>query len=509
MKIAQIQNYNITYQRNQVSNKTKNNMPVVNHSYAQKPQMSLLDTNYNQLMIKRKKPTFTGDIERAVSILTKQLPLEERIADAFDFLRHGDLIITGKSIKEAQKSLLNSIDKLKKNVIKRVFFIEDDDIKGTLAFRKDALGDVEVINPNKKSIFITTDRKEYELPETHSNYIIPGDTIRIDDFILPIKDKPKRDLSMHRFAYAKAFNYEKEAEDVIGKENKKILSTLYSEKKPVKKTMFSDVIGQDDVIRELKENILYPLRKPRAYENLDLHHGFILKGGPGLGKTHTAQALINEAGLNYKFLNGLELENKYVGESEAAWRTLFDEAIENQPYLLFIDEFDAVGRARGGHDEYGDKVVDQILTCMTDVDANKHDVFVMAATNFFDRLDKALIRSGRFGKILDFKQPDLEATRKLLDNYTNGKPISENLSKDQIAKKMHQLQCTGADVRRLVTDAYLSGYQRAGITEKLDKNILTDADLDEFKILDIDFENAINKFAEGKKSDRKAVGFNK
>lgn len=510
MRITQIQTFNPQRSKQTVytnpASGTKNSPPVLNSKMDSSP---LCDMNYNRILLNKKHPVFTGAIEKATNILAKQLPLEERLADAFTFMKYGDLVVVGKTLKETQKSLIESADKMKKSLIKRAFFIEDDNFKGILAFRKDTLGDTEIINANKKPIFITTDGHEYEIPAQGSNYVIPGDTVRIDDSIVTIKNKPKVDLSMHRFAYAKAFNYEKEAEEVIKNQNRRVLTTLYSEKKPVKKTMFKDVIGQDEVIKELKENILYPLRMPRAYENLDLHHGYILKGAPGLGKTHTAQALINEAGMNYKFLNGLELEQKYVGESEAAWRDLFDEAIDNQPYLLFIDEFDAVGRARGGHDEYGDKVVDQILTCMTDVDANRYDVFVMAATNFFDRLDNALIRSGRFGKILDFKHPDLNATRKLLDNYTNGKPVSETLSKDEIARKMFDLKCTGADVRRLVTDAYLKGYERAGITAKLESNTLTDADLDKFRILDTDFENAIEKFKEGKKPDRKAVGFNK
>ena len=509
MRITQIQTFN-PYQNqsghiNPVT-KTKNAPPLQQTAqYSDK----LVDINHNRILLNKKQPVFTGMIEKATNILAKQLPLEERLADAFTFMKYGDLIITGKSLKEAQKSILETSDKLKKTMIKRAFFIEDDKYKGILAFRKDTLGDTEIINVNKGPLYITTDGREYEIPAKGSNYVIPGDKVRVDSSILEIKAKPKVDLSMHRFAYAKAFNFEKEAEEVIEKQNRKMLATLYNEKKPVKKTMFQDVIGQDDVIKELKENILYPLRMPRAYEHLDLHHGYILKGAPGLGKTHTAQALINEAGMNYRFLNGLELENKYVGESEAAWRDLFDEAIDNQPYLLFIDEFDSVGRARGGHDEYGDKVVNQILTCMTDIDVNKYDVFVMAATNFFDRLDKALIRSGRFGKILDFKQPDLNATRKLLDSYTKGKPVSGELSKDEIAKKMFDLKCTGADIKRLVTDAYLKGYDRAGITAKLDANTLTDADLDRFKIIDIDFENAIKNFAENKKPDRKPVGFNK
>ena len=508
MRISPVQTFSPINRNGRQGSQQNEKNSVITNQTSQNP-IKLTDMNYGSLLVKKTNPVFTGGLQETAKIISKNVPLDDKLADAFSFLKYGDLIISGTSLKEAQRSLIETLNRLKDNVIKRAFFIEDKNFKGTLAFTKNMLGDTEIINANNKSLFLTTGGKEFELPQHGSSYVIPGDTLKIDDSILKIKDKSDTDLSLYRSTFIKAFNYEQEAQEVIGKQNKKMLSTLFSEKKPVQRTMFSDVIGQDEVIRELKENILYPLRMPRAYEHLDLHHGYIMKGGPGLGKTHTAQAIINEAGLNSKFLNGLELENKYVGESEAAWRNLFDEAIANQPYLIFIDEFDAVGRARGGHDEYGDKVLNQILTCMTDIDANKHDVFVMAATNFFDRLDKALIRSGRFGKILDFKYPDTNALNKLFDHYTKGKPIAKNLSRENIIQKMSDLKCTGADVRRLVTDAYLQGYHRAGITAKLEANTLTDADLDKFKILDIDFENAIKTFAEGKTPDRKSIGFNK
>lgn len=508
MRITPLQTFSPFYTKgNQKFSRKENPTPEQNQT-AQK-SLKLVDMTFNSIAVNRKQPIFTGAIEKAITALGKQFPLEDKLADALSFMKFGDIVITGKSLKEAQQSVTQTIERFKQNAIKRAFFIEDEKLNGTLAFKKDMVGDTEIINANDKSIYITTGGHESELPKRGSYYVIPGDTVRVDSNTLNIKAKPKTDLSLHRFAFAKAFNFEKEAEEVIQRHNKKMLSTMYTDKKTAKKTMLNNVIGQDEVVKELKENILYPLRMPRAYEHLDLHHGFILKGAPGLGKTYTAQALINEAGMNSKFLNGLELESKYVGDSEAGWRELFDEAIANQPYLIFLDEFDAIARARGGHDEYGDKVLNQILTCMTDIDANKHDVFVMAATNFFDKLDKALIRSGRFGKILDFKYPDLKSTTKLFEHYTEGKPIAENLSKDEITKKMFELKCTGADVRRLVTDAYLKGYDRAGITAKLEMNTLTDADLDSFRILDTDFNNAIKAFANGKAPDRKPVGFNK
>lgn len=509
MKILPLQTFNPNHRTNLKQDCTNN----ANRSIKSAPPPSaytplvLRDTTYNIIQINKNKPVFTGAIEKATLMLSKQIPLEERLADAFSFMKHGDLVITGKNIKDAQKSVIESIGKVK-NVIKRAFFIEDDNFNGTLAFTKNSFNETEVINANPGRLFLTTDGKEYYLDAHDSFFVIPGDSLKYDGSILNIKDKPKVDLSFHRFAYAKAFDFQQDANEMIMKQNKKSLMQLFQEKKPVHKVMFSDVAGQDDIINELKEGILYPLRKPRAYENMDLTHGFILTGPPGTGKTYVANALRNEAGMNGRYLNGLELESKWVGESEKAWRELFDEAIENQPYLMFIDEFDAVARARGGSDQYGDKVVNQILTLMTDIDDNKHDVFVLAATNHFDALDPAITRSGRFGKHLQFKLPDLDATGKIFDIHAKNKPLSENLSKDKIVKRMFDLKASGADIKRLINDAYQKGYRRAGILDKLDKNILSDADLDAFRITDEDFNSAIDAFSQGK-AGRRPIGFTK
>ncbi|CCY25475.1 aAA family ATPase CDC48 subfamily [Brachyspira sp. CAG:484] len=508
MKILPLQTFNPYHQSSQQQN------AYIQKSYVKKSAppplmyntMVLRDTGYNSLLLNKNNPVFRGALEKSALSLAKQIPLEDRLADAFSFMKHGDLIITGKNIKDSQKAMMESLGKLK-NVIKRAFFIEDDNFNGTLGFTKNALNETEVINANPGRLFLTTDGKEYYLDAHDSYYVINGDSLKYNGSILNIKQKPKTNLSMHRHIYAKAFDFQKEADEMIEKQNKKSLMQIFQEKKPAHKVMFSDVAGQDEIVNELKESILYPLRMPRAYENMDLTHGFILTGPPGTGKTYIANALRNEAGMKGRYLNGLELESKWVGESEKGWRDLFDEAVSNQPYLIFIDEFDAVARARGGSDQFGDKVVNQILTLMTDIDDNKHDVFVLAATNHFDALDPAIIRSGRFGKHLHFKLPDLDATRKIFDIHSRNKPLSEDLSKDAITQKMFDLKASGADIKRLISDAYLKGYRRAGILEKLDKNALSDADLDNFRIVDEDFDSAIQAFAEGR-TKRKPIGFN-
>ncbi len=467
----------------------------------------LADYSYNRLMVNT-SPNFKNNIEKSMLTLVKQIPLSERLADAFSFMKQGDLLITGKDLKISQKAMLECLGRLK-NVIKRAFFIEEDNFQGNLAFFKKSYEEVEIINTNPDRMFITTDGQTYFMDSHDSFYVIPGDKLKYNDSELEIKKEPKMNLSIHRPFYVKAFNFEQDSQAVIERQNKKILKEIYTDKKAVPKVMFKDVAGQDEAVRMLKESILYPLRKPKAYENVDLSHGFILTGPPGTGKTYAANALKNEANINAKYINGLELESKWVGESEGNWRKLFQEAIDNQPYMLFIDEFDAVARARGGTDQYGDKVVNQILTLMTDIEESKYDIFVLAATNHFDALDPAIKRSGRFGVHIPFKLPDLEGTGKIFDVHAKNKPISDDFDKDSIIKRMHELKCSGADIKRLINDAYLQGYKRAGIIEKLDNNTITDADLDEFQILTEDFNAAIDAFANSKCSKRKPIGFNK
>ena len=244
MRIPQIQSFTF----NQYQNNLNNSASAQTSSAGGRLRNVSCDTFQKRNLPIKKQTIFTGAIEKAISTLGKQFPLDDRLADAFSYMKYGDLVITSNNLKTAQKSLMESLKHLNKNVIKRAFFIEDDNLKGTLAFVKDALGDTEIINANGKSVFILTDGREYELPKNGTYYVIPGDAVKIDNNIINIKDKPKTDLSLHRFAFAKPFNFEKEAEEVILRQNRKVLTNMYAEKKPVKKTMFTDVIGQDEVI---------------------------------------------------------------------------------------------------------------------------------------------------------------------------------------------------------------------------------------------------------------------
>ena len=274
---------------------------------------------------------------------------------------------------------------------------------------------------------------------------------------------------------------------------------------------FKDVAGQDEAKESLQEVVDF-LHNPGKYTTIGakLPKGALLVGPPGTGKTHIARALANEAGANFISLNGLDLESKWVGESEANWRSLFTEAKENQPTIIFLDEFDAVARSRDSKDEYGNKVVNQILTLMTDIDNEGDSVFVIGATNNYAALDKAIIRSGRFGKHYEVKEPDMDALREIFKVHTKKKTLDENINTEELLSKLHSLKATGADIKHIVNDAHNNGYVRAGIFTKMENKTFNSNDLKDFKIEKEDFDKAIDDFMKDRKSNtRKPIGYNK
>ena len=207
MRISPVQTFSPINRNGRQGSQQNEKNSVITNQTSQNP-IKLTDMNYGSLLVKKTNPVFTGGLQETAKIISKNVPLDDKLADAFSFLKYGDLIISGTSLKEAQRSLIETLNRLKDNVIKRAFFIEDKNFKGTLAFTKNMLGDTEIINANNKSLFLTTGGKEFELPQHGSSYVIPGDTLKIDDSILKIKDKSDTDLSLYRSTFIKAFNYE-------------------------------------------------------------------------------------------------------------------------------------------------------------------------------------------------------------------------------------------------------------------------------------------------------------
>ena len=186
-------------------------------------------------------------------------------------------------------------------------------------------------------------------------------------------------------------------------------------------------------------------------------------------------------------------------------------AQENQPAIIFIDEFDAVARKRGGVDVYGDKVVNQLLTLMSDIEKDGDQIYVITATNKVDALDSAITRSGRFGKHIEVKAPDtVDGVKKILDIHTKDKKLAEDVDKVTVSQKLLDIKATGADVAHIVNTAKENAFERCGIFEKMENGTFEKADIDNLAINSDDFTKAIKDFLKkADKTNRKPIGFNK
>ena len=500
MRIPAIQNYyrtNNTYSNNQKINAVQTSKPqnVVNMSV---PKMNTSS-----------KVNFAG-LQYSPLAIVKKFPLEDRLADLFKISTAGDMIIAGKDLKTAQKVLKESVRDLG-HVIKRFFFVPEDGIEGAAIFTRTPQDTLEAFNPNKANMYLReTSGNKTPIKTGESFYVVAGDVVEIGNKRIRIKTAPKTDLSVSRPIFSQVFDKSKEAKQAIESANTKSVSSLFNNVKAGERTItFADIGGQDGVIKDLKKGILYPIKYPEAYKNSIVNHGFLMYGPPGTGKTLIAQALANETKSNFIKLNGLEMESKWVGESEKNWRELFDAARENQPSIIFIDEFDAVAKKRGGADVFGDKVVNQILTLMSDVEKNGDDIYVVAATNNQNALDAAITRSGRFGKHIEVKAPDTqEAITQIFNIHTKNKALADDLDKDALTKKLLAQKTTGADIAHIVNTAHENAFERAGIYEKMENGTFENADIENLRITDADFNKAIDGFT-NKENKRQPIGFNK
>ena len=266
----------------------------------------------------------------------------------------------------------------------------------------------------------------------------------------------------------------------------------------IKKIMFSDIGAQDENIKALEQNVIFPVMYPDFYKGFRINKGILLYGPPRCGKTMLALALSNELGVNFIKLGANDLTHSHVGKTEENWRNLFKNAIENQPSIIFIDEIDSIARTRGGASDtarHQDDIVNQLLTLMSDLEKSDDMVFVIAATNRPELLDKALINSGRFGLALEVKMPDIEGTKQIYDIYEKGKPLDNDIDKDKICKKMFENHFSGSDIAETFYAAHSCALDRLGIYEKMRNRTVNKVDLDNFKINMVDMENAVEKLA--------------
>jgi len=223
------------------------------------------------------------------------------------------------------------------------------------------------------------------------------------------------------------------------------------------KITFRDVAGVDEAVEELHE-IKEFLENPKKFQALGarIPKGVLLYGPPGTGKTLLARAVAGEAGVPFFSISGSDFVEMFVGVGASRVRDLFEQAKQNTPCIIFMDEIDAVGRHRGagmggGHDER-EQTLNQLLVEMDGFEM-KDNIILIAATNRPDILDPALLRPGRFDRQIVVDRPDRKGRAKILEVHTRGKPLMKDIDLNSLAGQTPGF--TGADLSNLVNEAAL------------------------------------------------------
>ncbi|KHL19311.1 cell division protease FtsH [Mumia flava] len=244
--------------------------------------------------------------------------------------------------------------------------------------------------------------------------------------------------------------------------------------KDTPQTTFADVAGADEAVEELGE-IKEFLAEPQKFQAVGakIPKGVLLYGPPGTGKTLLARAVAGEAGVPFYSISGSDFVEMFVGVGASRVRDLFEQAKENAPAIVFIDEIDAVGRHRGtgmggGHDER-EQTLNQLLVEMDGFDV-RGGVILIAATNRPDVLDPALLRPGRFDRQIGVEAPDLKGRLTILQVHSRGKPLAEGVDLESVARRTPGF--SGADLANVLNEAAL-------LTARSDQALIDNQTLDE------------------------------
>jgi transitional endoplasmic reticulum ATPase len=258
-------------------------------------------------------------------------------------------------------------------------------------------------------------------------------------------------------------------------------------------TTFADVGNLEDAKQTLTEAVEWPLAYRNLFEktNTEPPTGILLHGPPGTGKTLLARALAGESDVNFIHVDGPELLDRYVGESEKAVREIFDRARQAAPAIVFFDEIDSIagqrGSGMGGGAEVSERVVSQLLTEMDGL-AENPNLIVLAATNRLESLDSALLRPGRLEEHVEVPAPEEAGRRAILDVHASDKPLADDVDLDELATDLEGY--TGADLEAVVRDASMRAIREAAQAWGVEQ---ADQNADEIEISNKHFEAAVEK----------------
>lgn len=256
---------------------------------------------------------------------------------------------------------------------------------------------------------------------------------------------------------------------------------------------YEDIGGLQNEIQRVREMVELPMKHPQIFKKLGIEppQGVLLHGPPGTGKTLLAKAVANETSASFFSIAGPEIISKYYGESEQQLREIFEDASDESPAIIFIDELDSIAPKR--EDVTGEverRVVAQLLTMMDGLES-RGQVIVIAATNRVDSVDPALRRPGRFDREIEIGVPDETGRKEILQIHTRGMPLADDVDLDAMADDTHGF--VGADIESLTKEAAMKALRRYLPEIDLDEEDIPPSLIDRMIIKRDDFRGALNE----------------
>ncbi len=340
--------------------------------------------------------------------------------------RKHDELVTRSEIGESRDYVKNELDRLKRDI---------REVKKELSRLKKPpliVGTVKETLPNEQAIIESS---------TGPDFIV-----NVADYLSRGKIKPGTRVALNKQTLSIVRTLPAPVDpNVMGAE---------IEEKPA--MTYGDIGGLEDQIREVRETIEDPLLNPSKYGKMgiDPPKGVLLVGPPGTGKTMIAKAAARNTDARFIKFVGSELVQKYIGEGARMVRELFEMAKQNSPSIIFIDELDSVATQRTEQATSGDREVQRtMMQLLSELDGFEPigDIKVMGATNRPELLDKALLRPGRFDRIIKIPMPDLEARKEIFRIHMSDMNIAEDVDIEALARKTDD--ATGADIKAICTEA--------------------------------------------------------
>jgi proteasome regulatory subunit len=219
---------------------------------------------------------------------------------------------------------------------------------------------------------------------------------------------------------------------------------------------YGDIGGLEDKIRDVRETVEQPLADPGQFEQagIDPPSGVLLHGPPGTGKTMLARAVARQTDATFIKMAGSELVRKFIGEGSRLVRDLFELATEREPSIIFIDEIDAIAAKRTESKTSGDAEVQRtMMQLLSEMDGfeDRGNIRIIAATNRFDMLDRAILRPGRFDRLIEVPEPDHEGRKEILKIHTRDMSVDDDVDYDELAEMTERKN--GADISSIATEA--------------------------------------------------------